>query len=288
MKTSFDWRFVTRGLLAALMAAGIVAPAQAQETPAQAMISSPLTGSLGGFILNTDLNARLSGQSSSNSDINFDDEFGRARDATRVRADILWRFLPKHHLRLLYFDYSSDSTRTLSHDVQWGDYTFLAGTNATSNRKFNTTELAYEYAFLRDPNYEVAVSGGIHFMQIKVGISGTANVRNPDGTITQHTASSKQSDLPAPLPVIGIRGGWAVAPNWYLEAQGQFFRVTIDQYRGNVTDATAKATYMFSRHFGAGLGYNYFRTSVSVDKSDFDGHLRIGYHGLMAYVSGAF
>ena len=288
MKTSFDWRFVTPGLFAALMAAGIVAPAQAQETPAQAMISSPLTGSLGAFVFNTDLNARLNGQSSSNPDIDFNNDFGRASDATRVRADILWRFLPKHHLRLLYFDYSNSQSRVLSHDVQWGDYTFLAGSNATSEFKFNTTELAYEYAFLRDPNYEVAASGGIHFMQIKVGISGTANVRNPDGTITSASASSKQSDLPAPLPVIGIRGGWAVAPNWYLEAQGQFFRVTIDQYKGNVTDATAKATYMINRHFGVGLGYNYFRTSVDVSKNDFNGHLRVGYHGLMAYVSGAF
>jgi len=288
MTTSIDWRPLVRGILAALTAAGLVAPAQAQETPAQAMISSPLTGSLGGFILNTDLNARLNGQSSTNSDVDFDNEFGRARDATRVRADILWRFTPRNHLRLLYFDYSSNNTRVLGHDVHWGDYTFLAGSSATSNFKFNATELAYEYAFLRDPNYEVAGSAGIHFMSMKLGISGTALIRDANGNTTQSSAASKENDLPAPLPVFGIRGGWAAAPNWYLEAQGQLFRVEFNEYKGNVSDFTGKATYMFSRHFGAGLGYNYFRTSVDVSRGDFNGRLRIGYHGVMAYVTGSF
>jgi len=287
MTTCLDRRSLAR-FLGALLAAGIFAPAQAQETPAQAMISSPLVGNLGAFIINSDLNARLDGQSSSNPDIDFNNDFGRARDATRVRADVLWRITPRHHLRLMYFDYSSQNSRVLSQDVAFGDYTFLAGSNATSNFKFNTTELAYEYAFLRDPNYEVAGTFGVHYMSIKLDISGTANVRDANGNVTQVTSASKQGDLPAPLPVLGVRAGWAVSPNWYVEGQGQLFRVTIDGYRGNVGDIAAKATYMINRHFGVGMGYDYFRTSVDVDRTDFHGHLKIGYHGLMAYVTGVF
>ncbi|HUP06064.1 MAG TPA: hypothetical protein VMU47_02865 [Caldimonas sp.] len=288
MTHSIDWRSLTRGIFAALAIGGIASPASAQETPAQAMISSPLTASLGAFVFNTDLNARLNGQSSSNPDVDFDNDFGRGRDATRVRADVLWRITPKHHLRLLYFDYNNNTTRVLSQDVQWGDYTFLSGSAATSEFKFNTTELAYEYAFLHETNYEVAGSLGVHYMSIKLGISGTANIRDANGNVTQVSSASKEGDLPAPLPVLGVRAGWAVTPNWYLEGSGQLFRVSIDGYHGNVGDVRANATYMFSRHFGLGLGYDYFRTSVDVDRTNFNGHLRIGYHGLMAYLTGAF
>ncbi|MBK7460213.1 MAG: hypothetical protein IPJ42_17950 [Betaproteobacteria bacterium] len=34
--------------------------------------------------------------------------------------------------------------------------------------------------------------------------------------------ATKGSDPPAPLPVVGLRAACVVAPNWYLEASGQF------------------------------------------------------------------
>ena len=56
------------------------------------------------------------------------------------------------------------------------------------------------------------------------------------------SGSIKKGDVSAPLPVIGIRAGWVVAPNVYLDAQGQYFKANISGYDGSVTDLRAGAT----------------------------------------------
>jgi hypothetical protein len=45
---------------------------------------------------------------------------------------------------------------------------------------------------------------------------------------------------------------------------------------------------MFARNFGVGLGYNYFGVDVDVDKSSFNGTLKVGYSGLQLFVTGTF
>ena len=99
---------------------------------------------------------------------------------------------------------------------------------------------------------------------------------------------TKSSSLPAPLPVIGLRGGWVVAPQWYLDAQATFFKVNVDGYDGHWADLRLGATWMFSRHMGVGLGYNRFTTRVDVNRSDFNGRLNFGYSGVQAYLTGSF
>ena len=72
----------------------------------------------------------------------------------------------------------------------------------------------------------------------------------------------KENSVPLPLPVIGVRAAWAFAPQWVLEGQGQVFKADVDGYDGRITDLRAGVTWMFSRNFGAGVGYNRFVTTV--------------------------
>jgi hypothetical protein len=68
--------------------------------------------------------------------IDFDQNFGKASDATRVRAGALWRITPAHYLRFLDFDNRTTRSRVIDRDVQWGDYTFQAGGLVESEVKF--------------------------------------------------------------------------------------------------------------------------------------------------------
>ena len=45
---------------------------------------------------------------------------------------------------------------------------------------------------------------------------------------------------------------------------------------------------MFTRNFGAGLGYNRWVTNVDVSRDNFNGSARFGYSGLQAYLTGTF
>ena len=99
---------VGRFLLAGALL-GAASLAQAQMTPAQSLIQDKFVLNLGGFIVGTDVTAHLNGSSSTNPDIDFDQTFGDGSDATRVRADALWRITPNHHLRFLYFNNTHDA-----------------------------------------------------------------------------------------------------------------------------------------------------------------------------------
>jgi hypothetical protein len=267
---------------------GAASLAQAQLTPAQSLLANPFVFNLGGFILGTDLNAHLNGSSSTNPDIDFDKTLGTGGDATRIRADALWRITPNHHLRFLYFNNTNDRSRAIDRDIVWGDFTFHAGADVESKTKFEIIELAYEYAFIRTPDLELSGSLGVHYMKLTQQLSGVATFTDANGVTSAASFTRKENSVPLPLPVLGVRVGWAFAPQWVLEGQGQVFKADISGYDGRVTDFRAGVTWMFNKNFGAGLGYNKFVTSVETSKERFDGRVRLGYSGVQLYLTGTF
>ena len=276
-------------LIACGLFAGVVGSVRAQSSaPAQALLDDQFIGTIGVFILNTKLKASVNGGTRQNPEIDFDDTFGRANDATRWRIDGLWRITPKHHLRFEYFDNSNTRTKTLGQDVEFGDYTFLKGASASFHYKQETTALSYEYAFMREPSYEIAASIGVHYTRTQLGLSGDANLVHPDGSVTLESGAVTGKSVSAPLPLIGLHGGWVVAPQWYVDAGVQIFKINYDAYSGQWTDWRTAATWMYNKNFGVGAGLNGFTTNVKVAKDSFDGRVKTGYVGAQLFVTGAF
>ena len=278
--------FVPLGVCA-LLAAAFSSGAQAQAGPAQTLLDGKLVFNLGAFIVGTDLEANLNGSTANNPDVDFDKTFGDA-DNTRIRADLLWRLTPKHHLRFLYFDDTTSRRRVIDEDIAWGDHTFTAGGEVRSKNSFKIYEFAYEYAFIKEPTWELNGTLGVHWMDLGIKLSGDAIITDENGNTTSVSGAGKKGSVSAPLPVLGLRAGWVVAPNVYLEAQGQYFKAKVNGYDGRVTDLRAGVTYMFTPNVGVGVGYNRFTTRVESDKEKFDGRIRLGYSGFQAYLTGAF
>jgi hypothetical protein len=282
------WR--TRGcLVAALLAATAVAQA---DSPAEELLHDRFNLDFGTFVVASNLNGGLNGTANTTDQkINFDKEFGTDADQTRWRVDLLWRITERQHLRFMYFDNHIQHTRAADRNLEWGDYTFLAGGQVTADQKFQVYELMYEFAFLRRENYEIVASGGIHFDDLTLKLSGNASltVDTPTGPVEQAaTFTTKQSSVPAPLPVIGLRGDWAVSDHVYLDASGQLFKLSYQAINGNWYDLRAGVTWMFNHHFGVGVGYDHFATHVDVSKGSFNGRLNVGYQGVLIYVRGGF
>lgn len=268
--------------VAACAAIGCAAatPAFAQPaSPAQALLDQSWVFNLGGFFVQSDLRAGLNGTANKqNQDIDFDETFGKANDSTRVRADALWRINPKHHIALMYFDSRNTRSKPIDRQVSWGDNVYDIGAVVTSETNFKVGALSYEYAFMRQPTYEVAASLGLHVTDMTLRLSGDATV---NGVPT--SKSTQSNSVTAPLPVIGLRGAWVVTPNVLLEAQGQFFKLKVDQVDGNWSDFQAKATWMFNKNFGLGLGYDRYTNRLDVEKTNFNGNVKMGYSGLQLF-----
>ncbi len=262
---------------------------KSELTPAQHLLHDKWVISAGTFILTSKLDGDLNGNANANGKhVDFDHDFGTGSSINVIRAGALWRFKPKHHLRLEYFHNRTTHTRTLDKDIAWGDYTFLANGQVSAKNEFSVYVVSYEYSLMRRPDYEIAASAGVNFIDQHLQISGNATLTQPDGTVQSASFQTKSSQLPAPLPVIGIRGDWAFAPNWQFDAAGQVFKVKIGDLDGNWWDLRAGVTWMYNRHVGLSAGYEKFITHVDVNKPNFNGSLNLGYSGLLFNVTGVF
>ena len=146
--------------------------------------------------------------------------------------------------------------------------------------KTTVTALLYEFDFLQKENYELGVTGGLHNLKFDFGISA-------EGGGAQ-VAAETTAEANGPLPVVGLHGVWRINDKFYVDYGAQFFKVSFDVYDGRVTDYSAAINWQFSKHFGAGLGWNSFVTKLDVDNDRFDGSLRWSYGGARIFVTGSF
>lgn len=143
-------------------------------------------------------------------------------------------------------------------------------------------------AFTKRPTYELAGTLGVHYIKTELKLSGSASFTDANGNVSPAQPRIRENSAPAPLPVIGLRGVWVVAPQWYVDAQAQLFKAKLEGYDGTLTDVRVAATWMFHRNVGAGLGYNYFSTDLDVERNSYTGKLKIGYSGLQFFLTGTF
>lgn len=293
-------RRVALGAGALAVLAALAASAALAQTSSGAATSSPLTPTeqllvdpfvfdVGGFIITSNVDGSLSGNANrDNQNLDFDKTFGTNGDQTRVRADFLWRITERQSVSFSYFNDSITRTKTLDQDIPWGDYTFLANAQVSAQTRFNIYEGAYQFTFLNNRDYKVGLTAGIHVDDLTIKLAGNATVTLPDGTVQTAAYQTKSSSLTAPLPVLGIGGVWAATPHLIVDASAQVFAYRYDGIDGNWNLLWAGATWMFSHHFGVGLGYNRFQTNLDLNKGSFNGRLNFGYQGAVLYIKGGF
>jgi hypothetical protein len=268
--------------LATVATACSTGPAMA-EGATEGLLADRFVISLGTFLLDTDTEIALNGSAGQvGTVIDVQKDLG-LDDADRVRLDANWRFLERHHLRVLYFDTKNEASKTLDRQITIGDTTYPLNGRIDAEQKTAIWELAYEYAFLRRPTYEVLASAGLHIADFELNVTG-------NGTVSGRPVSAKteSGSATAPLPVFGLRGTWEFSPKWYAEGQFQYFTLSYDDYDGDITDFRVSVTRMFGEHWGIGAGWNQFTTKVDLTKPKFNGSLDWTYGGFQVFVTAAF
>lgn len=263
-------------------ALGVLAPAaRADEAPN--LLEDRLYLALGSYVVDSDTEVRLDGRTGQGTTIDWERTFGGG-DVTRFRVDGQWRFADRHKARFMWFSSSRDASRTLEEDIDWGDETFPVNARVNGEFGFDVYELAYEYAFLRRENYEVSASIGLHYTSLELTLS--ARAAESGGTLNADI--SEKGSVGAPLPVIGLRGQWALPYDLWIDLGAQYFALSIDEYDGSLSDVRAMIVWQPRTWLGLGLGYNRFDVDVDVDKSRFEGSLDWTYQGPMLFYSASF
>ncbi|HEX6572636.1 MAG TPA: hypothetical protein VF055_11485 [Steroidobacteraceae bacterium] len=266
-----------------LAATGLGASATALGDDAPDLLTDPFHLAVGTFIISTEPTVQLNGETVRGDRVDFDSVIGGG-DATRVRLDADWRFgdTDRHKIRAIAFAMSRERRKTIDEEIEWGGDTYPVNANLEAELKFSVVELAYEYAFLRRDTYELGGSIGLHYTTFDAGL------RAKSTSTGQSLDLSNEASVNAPLPVIGLRGLWKFPANLYVDAQAQFFALSIDEYDGSVQDYRLMLTWQPKSWLGVGIGYNSFKIDVDVEKDRFNGSLDWTYDGPMIFYSASF
>jgi hypothetical protein len=260
-----------------------VAPALGADEPDRGLLDERLTAQVGSFLLATRTRIGVDGTTGRlGTRVDLERDLGM-RTGDRIRADLNWRVAGRHHLRAAYFDYGMEASHSISKEIVFRDTVYPVNASLTTGFGTEILELGYEYALVQRDSWDLLGTIGAHVLQFDFLVSGLASVGSQTLSLRTETASTQ-----APLPVVGIRFHWRVAPDWYLETQGQYFQASIDDYDGNIIDLRTAINWKFSRHFGVGAGYNYFRTRVNADLPLFSGSVNWRYSGAQFYLIGSF
>jgi hypothetical protein len=247
------------------------------------LLNDPFRLAIGTYLISSEPSVQLNGETLRGDEVDFDEVLGGG-DASRVRLDGDWRFgdSRRHKVRLVAFALSRDNSKTIEREFEWGGDVYPVGAKVDAEFEFAVLEAAYEYAFLRSDSYEVGGTIGLHYTTLDASLK--AKSTSTGGTID--VSNSASVDLP--LPVIGARGIWKLPHNFWIDAQAQFFALSIDEYDGNLQDYRVMLTWQPHRWLGIGVGYNAFTVDVDVDADKFNGSLDWTYDGPMIFYSASF
>jgi hypothetical protein len=290
---------LVRGVLGSVAVAAASGVAYADAAPAvmttgamtapEQLLVNPYTFDLGTFLVSSKVNGNLRGTASgNNNNVDFSQNFGTDASESRIRADFLWRITSKHQIRFAYFNDDVSRSRQITQTINWGDYSFGAPGLVKAETKFNIYEATYEYALIKDRDYDVLVTAGIHVDDFTAKLTGNATYTPPNGPPQVVMGATASNSVTAPLPVLGVRGDWAATEHLYLDASGQVFKFSYQGIDGNWSDIWVGATWMFNEHFGIGVAYDRFAVHVDLSKGAFNGRLNLGYQGGLIFVRGAF
>ena len=260
----------TRTLYIALLIAGLsylAAPAAADS-----LDGDRFSLSLGVFITDRDTDTRFDSSLGDGTDLDFESDLGLNASDTVFRVDGYFRFSERHRADFSVFDLSRKSSKQIEKDIQWGDALYSIDTVIESNVDLAIYKAAYTYSFLNSEDGYLGVTAGIYVADSKASLK------------EQNLGSAEVGELTAPLPVIGLRGEYALSDRWSFRASGEFFFVEYENVDGSLVDLYAGIDYRMLDNLSVGFGINSVNFDVDATKSRFKGGINWRYSGALAFL----
>jgi hypothetical protein len=204
-------------------------------------------------------------------DIDFQKDLGFGATIATFMANFQWRISRRSRINLGYFNMNRSSTHTLQKDITFDTTTYHI--NSTVDTYFNTAiyQFSYGYAIIEKPNYEVGVSIGAHTVGAKAGIAlNGANVG---------ISKSNNFGFTAPLPDLGVWGGYAFSNRFAVNLDFSYLSLTVDNIAGRIISYNIVFSYKLLRQLDLSLAYSGLNFNISTTKKDVTGDFKWGYNG---------
>jgi len=212
--------------------------------------------------------------------LDYEGAIGASSSDEIFAAELIWRFGEKWSLRTQYFSGGRTATKVLEEDVEWGDAVFQQGSFVSAGTDLDITRLFFARDFSKSPHHEFGIGLGLHYMGFDAFLTGDLIV---NGEL--FSAETRAVSADAPLPNIG--GWYAYSPSekWVFDVRLDWLDATIGEYSGELINFAAGANYQLFKHVGLGVKYQTFSLKFDIDKTDWNGRLKLKYDGAYLYLS---
>lgn len=228
--------------------------------------------SLGVFITDRDTEAELDGTVNPGTATDFESDLGLDSSDTVFRLDGYYRFNERHRFDFSVFDLSRSASKQIEREIQWGDTLYVIDTQVDADFDLAIYKAAYTYSFLRREDAYLGATVGLYVADTKASLK------------EQTLGSAEVGELTAPLPVIGLRGEYALSDRWSIRASGEFFFIEYDNVDGSLVDLYAGVDYSVLDNMSIGLGINSVTLDVDIAKRGFKGGLDWKYTGGLIFL----
>ena len=193
---------------------------------------------------------------------------GESRD-TIPRIDAYYRFNPRHRIDFTSFSIDRKGSRTLAIDppitIDGVDY---SGGTINSEIKYTLYKLGYAYSFYHSSRVELSISAGLNFTNYDLKFADTTG------------ANASTAGVTAPLPMFGLRMGYAITPKWSVHYVAESFFIDIDdKLRGALINYELNTEYKLFKNFAIGAGLARIGSSLEVNDDDWKGSVSDSYRG---------
>ena len=196
---------------------------------------------------------------------------GESRD-TIPRIDAYYRFNPRHRIDFTSFSIDRAGSRTLSIDITIDDQDFSANETLNSEIQYTLYKVGYAYSFYHSSKVELSVTAGLNITSYDLKFE------------TSDGASGETAGFTAPLPMFGLRMGYAITPKWSVNYVAESFFIELeDKVRGALINYELNTEYKLFKNFAIGAGLARIGSSVEVNDDDFRGKVSDSYRGYTVF-----
>jgi hypothetical protein len=222
--------------------------------------------------------------------LNLDVEklLGLDTETLTFRVDAAYRAgrTGRHKIGLSWFSFNRTGKNTLSEDIPippelGGDPGDVIPIGTTLEGKFDIDiiKTTYRYSIILDDRLDLNVGGGLYVAPITFGVGVEGS-------------NFEETNITAPLPVIGVGLEAALSKKWYASFQGDLMYLEISGYKGAIANTQVGVEYRPFKKVGFGLRAESLRLGVEVEEDsdvpgvgDFVGDIDFSYVGASLYVS---
>lgn len=196
---------------------------------------------------------------------------GESRD-TIPRIDAYYRFNDRHRIDFTTFAIDRKGTRSIDVAITIEDQIYNANETVNSEIKYNLYKLGYAYSFYHSPKVELSLSAGLNITSYDLSFSNSTGDKVEAAGFT------------APLPMFGLRLGYAITPKWNVHYVTEAFFIEFeDTVKGALISYELNMEYKLFKNFAIGAGLARFGTSVEVNDDDWKGKVSDNYRGYTVF-----